>query len=172
MTAVLAIDCSTRRLGWACDELNARVAFGLILLPGMSDLSRLYGAVRNSLCDLVERHSPGVLAWCRPMFRDQQSAAEALLGVAAVAHLTCWDYGLKPLVVVESTVRKAVLGRGSFGERDANGKVIKGTGSKQAKAAALAWCARHGFDVTSDDVADALVLHAYARRQLVARRAV
>jgi hypothetical protein len=170
VTTVLACDISTREFGWCSDaHASSEPSYGLILLPGLKDLGRLNAAVRNSLCDLVERFRPAVLTWCRPMFRDQQSAAEALNGVAAIAHLVCFDYDIKPFVPVESTARKDVLGRGSFGQRDAKGKIIPGTGTKMAKAAALAWCARNGIDTDSDDIADAAVLHAHAKRQLAAR---
>jgi hypothetical protein len=135
----------------------------------MSSLPRLYAAVRNSLCDLVERFHPAVMAWCRPMHRDAQTAAEALLGVAAVAHLVCHDYGIQPMPEHEASARKAILGRGSFGQRDAAGKIIKGSGTAAAKIAALRWCEEHGFEPESDDVADAIVLCAHVRRQLAAR---
>lgn len=167
---VLALDCSTRMLGWCCTASGERV-YGLIKLPGMKDLGMLHAAVRNSLVNLIEGHKPGVLCWCRPMFRDQQTAAEALLGVAAVAHLTAYDYGLRVVVEAETTARKYVLGRGTFGERDpVTKKIIKGSGSRAAKAAALAWCAARGIETTSDDVADACVLHQYVSRFVMARR--
>ena len=176
--SIIAADISTRNMGWcastrrdwsAVEGPHVPPAIGLVRLPGMQNLGKLNAAVRNSLCDLVERFGPvDVLAWCMPMFRDSQTTAEALLGVAAVAHLTAFDYSIRPLVVVESTVRKAILGRGAFGLRDGKGKLIKGSGTGLAKAAVLAWCSKNGFDTTSDDTADAAVLWAYARRQLSA----
>lgn len=172
MVRVLSIDCSTRRLGWAADAPPANLPrYGLILLPGLKSLGVLYASVRNSLTDLVEEHRPDVLVWCRPMYRDAQTAAQALLGVAAVADLVAYDQGVRAFNVHEATARKDVLGRGSFGERDAAGKLIKGSSSKATKAAALAWCAKCGLDVDSDDVADSLVLLAHAKRQLAKRSA-
>jgi hypothetical protein len=161
----LACDISTRNLGW-CASVAGGVApeWGLILLPGMSDLGKLYGAVRNSLCDLVERFQPRVLAWCMPTYSAAQTTARALNGVAAVAALVCHDYDLKPRIEVESHVRLVVLGRGSFGKRGPDRKIIKGSGTVEVKRAVLAWCAAHGFQTTSDDVGDACVLHEYVRR--------
>jgi len=161
-------------MGWCADRhplrpLDGSPAYGLILLPGMASLPKLYAAVRNSLADLIEEFAPATLAWCRPKFGAGQTTEQALNGVASVAYLCCHDYGLKPLVETESHVRKIVLGRGNFGLRDAKGREIKGTGTDRAKAAALAWCAAHGIRTDSDDVADAAVLHAYARRQSEAR---
>lgn len=167
---ILAIDCSTRRLGWSVDAPPASLPqYGLIELPGMARLGVLYAAVRNSLSDLVEEHRPDVLVWCKPMFRDAQTAAQALLGVAAVADLVAYDNDIPAFNVHEATARKDVLGRGSFGERDAAGKIIPGTGTKAVKAAALAWCVKCGLDVDSDDTADSLVLLAHAKRMLAKR---
>jgi hypothetical protein len=166
---ILSVDCSTRALGWCASSPDGGAPIaGLILLPGMKRLGVLYATVRNSLSDLVDEHRTAVLVWCRPMYRDAQTAAQALLGVAAIADLVAYDAGIRAFEVVESSARKDVLGRGSFGERDARGRIIKGTGSKAAKAAALEWCARHGFRTDSDDVADACVLHEHVRRVLAA----
>jgi hypothetical protein len=166
----LAIDCSTRAMGWCASPPDASSPlYGLITLPGMSNLGTLYASVRNSLCDLIDEHRPAALVWCRPMFRDAQTAAQALLGVAAIADLVAYDLGVRAFNVVESSARKDVLGRGAFGERDAKGKIIAGTGTKLAKAAALEWCAAHGFSTDSHDVADAIVLHEHAQRQLAVR---
>lgn len=167
---ILAIDCSTRAMGYSVDISGEDMPrHGLILLPGMKTLGPLYAAVRNTLCDLADQFRPDVLVWARPMFRDAQSAAQALLGVAAIADLVAHDEGMRAFNVVESSARKDVLGRGGFSERDAKGKIVPGSGTKGAKAAALAWCARQGFDVENHDVADAVVLHAHAKRQLAAR---
>lgn len=173
MVVILAIDCSTRRLGWSVDAPPANLPrYGLILLPGMKSLGTLYAAVRNSLSDLVEEHRPDVLVWCKPMFRDAQTAAQALLGVSAIADLVAHDNDIRTFDVVESSARKDVLGRGSFGERDpVTRKIIKGSGTKAVKAAALAWCAKCGLDVDSDDIGDSLVLLAYAKRMLAKRGA-
>lgn len=169
---VCAIDCSTRALGWCCGIAGTnRPAFGLITLPGMKSLGTLYGSVRNSLSDLVEARKPSVLVWCKPLYRDSQSAAQALLGVAAIADLVAYDHRVRAFNVHEATARKDVLGRGSFGQRDDAGKIIKGSGTHAAKIAALLWCEQHGFEVESDDVADAIVLWRHATRQLAQRRA-
>lgn len=166
----LAIDCSTRNLGWAASGPDFdRPVYGLIVLPGMSKLPALYAAVRNSLSDLVEQYTPAAIAWCRPKFGAGQTTEEALNGVAAIAYLICHDYGVRPMPETESHVRKIVLGKGNFGLRDENGREIKGSGTPRAKAAALAWCAKNGTPTDSDDVADALVLFEYMQRQFAAR---
>jgi hypothetical protein len=129
----------------------------------MADLGKLYAALRNVLEDAIALHTPSRLVFAPALFRDAQTAARALLGLIAVAELVAYDTDVRPLEIAETTARKAVLGRGTFGERDSDGKVIKGTGSRAAKQAALAWCHSRGWMTQSDDTADALVLLEYDR---------
>lgn len=160
----LAVDISTRALGWCCGPTwLARPHFGLYRLGGMKDLGKLYRSVCNALAEVIELHDPARLIWA-PAFYNPQTAALALNGVAAMAELTAYDYGISPFTVPETTARLEVLGRGTFGQRDARGKLIKGTGSKAAKEAALNWCGLQGWLVQSDDVADAAVLWECDRR--------
>lgn len=168
---ILAIDCSTRFLGWAVDVPGANLPqYGLLTLPGMSKLGRLFAAVRNSLCDLAAEFRPEVMAWCPAYARIDQSAGAALNNVIAIAQLVCHDENIRPMPTLETDARGDVLGRKTFGKRDAHGKIIKGTGTAMAKAAALAWCGKCGLEnIASNDVADALVLLAHAKRQLAAR---
>lgn len=170
---ILAIDVSTRMLGWAVDVSDANLPrYGLIKLPGMKRLGVLFAAVRNSLCDLVEEFQPKAMAWCPAYARIDQSAGAALNNVVAIARLVCHDEDVRPMPLLETDARGDVLGRKTFGKRDARGKIIKGTGSEMAKAAAMAWCAKQGLDnIASHDVADALVLLAHAKRQLAQRPA-
>lgn len=160
----MALDLSTRKMGWAVDAGNAP-RYGLVRLPGMKDLGVLYVAVRNALEKLIEEHEPDKFIFCLARFHDAQTAARALNGVQAMAEFVATDLGLTCEEAVESRVRKVVLGRGSFGGKDPlTGGLIPGLGSKQAKQAALAWCAEQGYEPASDDVADALVLLEYHRR--------
>ena len=172
MTRILTIDCSSKWLGWCCDREDAnRPSYDLIKLPGPQNVGKLYCAVRNSLSDLVEEFRPQVMGWCPAFFRNDRPNLLALGGVVATAELVCWDNRVRPMTEYESTVCAKVLGCGVFGERDAKGKIIKGTGTPLKKAAALRWCAENGFETDSDDVADAVILHEHFRRQLAQRPA-
>jgi Holliday junction resolvasome RuvABC endonuclease subunit len=160
----LAIDLATRTCGWAATGADGKLtAFDAWTLPGMADLGRLYAALRNTLADAIEVHRPERLVFAPALFRDAQTAARALLGLVAVTELTAFDYSVEALEIAESTARKAILGRGSFGERDARGKVIKGTGTAATKAAAMAWCEARGWHPPTHDTADAIVLWSYDR---------
>ncbi len=158
----LALDISTRNCGWACDGPGNRPVYGLIKLPGMASLGKLYAAAYSAVDGLVEEHAPARVVWCLAHFMDAQTTARALNGVQAIVELVCHDRGVKAFETIESKARKAVLGRGSFGGKDEFGRLIPGLGSKQAKALAAAWCDRMGYaPLQSDDVADSLVLWHY-----------
>ena len=174
MTA-LCIDMSTKKLGWCCDAPGAnRPRYGLIDLPGPRHIGRLNCAVRNSLSDLIQEFRPEAIAWCLPYFsndRAQMNTTIALIGVTGIAELVAFDNRVRPFSPSESTVCADVLGCGQFGERNAKGRIIKGTGTPLKKAAALRWCAANGFETDSDDVADSIVLWEHVRRRLAMRRA-
>jgi Holliday junction resolvasome RuvABC endonuclease subunit len=167
-TRTMAIDLSTRNLGWACASVGSnRPSFGLVKLPGMKDLGVLYASVRNGLTGLFEEHRPRRLVFCLAMFSDIQTTARALNGVQAVAELTAYDHEVEAFEAIESRARKAVLGRGHFGGKDpVTGSLVPGLGRKQAKEAVAQWSTRMGYETDSDDVRDALVLLEYALRQM------
>lgn len=158
---ILSADISSKNLGWAAGSMGARPRFGLYPLPGPASLGRLYIAVRNTLVDLIEEHRPAHLSWCTPLFGKGHAIGKALGGVAAVAELVAADNAVKGWEVTESHARKVILGRGSFGERDRRGKVIRGTGTAHAKAAVLEWCEHSGWPVDDDNIADALLLWSF-----------
>lgn len=104
-------------------------------------------------------------------FNTAQTSAEFLLGMAAHAGSSAYRMGVEPRKIMEPTARKAILGQGSFVQRDATKKIIRGSGSKRAKAAAVEWCENKGWDVGGDDnQADALVIWEYARRYVLSRQ--
>lgn len=162
----LAIDLSTRNLGWACDGRGNAPVYDRVLLPGMGprdapELGRLYCAVRNVLADLFEELQPARMLFCLARFHDMQTTARALNGVQAVAEMAAYDNEVQPYEAIESKARKAVTGKGSFGGKDEFGRLIEGKGRKDAKAWVAKWCDRMGYAPQSDDVADALVLWHY-----------
>jgi hypothetical protein len=165
---MLALDISARSTGWAYAAAAGEPVYGLWIMPGIADLGRVYAALRNQMEDAFAVHQPASVVFV-PALHAQQTSARALLGLCAVAELACWDSDKRPYEVNEATVRKAVLGRGSFGDRGEGGRIIKGTGTTQAKAAAIAWCQSRGWQPQTHDVADALVLLEYARQHFTAR---
>ena len=160
MPGTLALDISTRRTGWAFAGAGGPV-HGLWELPGMADLGKLGAALRNAMCDAIELHKPDRLIFAPALFRDAQTAARALIGLAFVAEMTAYDYDVRAFEIAEATARKQVLGPGVMSAIARAGRKRKGAGSEVAKAAAMDWARGRGFSPQSDDVADALVLLTY-----------
>ncbi len=170
---LLTLDLSTRDVGWACDVGRNTPVYGLYKLPGMSNLGQLYAAVRNMVEELIDAHAPEGILFCQALFRDQQTAARALAGVQAITELVAYDNGIECWEANEPRARKAVLGRGTFADKnpDYGQKKTDGTrdqrmwvnGSKNAKLAVMNWAARQGYAVPTHDVADALLLLRYGK---------
>ena len=168
MVKTLTLDLSSRNLGWACDTGRNQPAYGLVLLPGIKSLGKLYAACRNAIETLIEEQKPDRILFCMALFHHAQTAARALAGVQAMAELCAYDAEIECLEANEPRARKMVLGRGSFGGVDpVTGSLIPGLGSKQAKAAVMEWCRERGYDEGrpwfGHDVGDALVLLEYSR---------
>jgi len=167
---ILTADVSTWNLGWAATvEPGRPPATGIYGLAGpKAPLHLLYAQVRNSIEELIDEYRPDELAYVPALVGGAgQSYTKALNGVEAMMIIAAFDKGVSIKPVKETDARGAILGRKQFGKRDARGRLIRGTGTEQAKAAALAWCDDRGWDhLDSDDVADSIVLWAYRQRAL------
>ena len=162
---ILAVDCSTRHLGWAAGRRGEAPEYGLFALPGMSNLGALYAAVYNSVSDVIRDVGADEICWAMALFAARQTAAKALMCVEGVMTLAAYDAGLRaPANVPEGIARKAVLGIGSIRTRG-EGAMAKGQASAEMKRIVMAWADAQGFRPQSDDVGDALVLLHYAQRQ-------
>lgn len=175
VTRILTLDLSTRDVGWACSNGMPIPAYGLLAFPGMKDLGKLYAACRNSIEKLIETHDPELIVFCMALFNSQQTAAKALICLQGIVELVAYDMSVDCLDANEMQVRKAILGRGTFAERNPRypGPTPDGkrpermwmNGSKNAKLAVMKWCADQGYDPASHDVGDALVLLRFAQQQ-------
>lgn len=153
----LALDVSLS-VGWAFGlDTDAAPRCGVWLLPSSADLGKRYAALGNELADALALHQPRLVLMEAPLVR-QDNSARLLLGLAAHVESTCWRWGVECREAHSATIRKAVLGKGTF---------PAGT----AKAAVLAYCEAQGWAVPSHDAADACVTWAYARMQAAERRA-
>ena len=85
------------------------------------------------------------------------------MGMAAHVESSGYRLSVKVREIPEGTARKQVLGRGNFAERDEHRRIIKGTASKNAKAAAVRWCETKGWLVRDDNEADAAVIWQFAK---------
>lgn len=172
----LALDLGIHA-AWAYGHAGDCPDFGAWELPAKDDLrgipldqraSILTGArgaaLENELEDLMGLLRPRRMFFA-VRFAANQTSAYLLTGLAVAAEISAYRAGVETVEkVAEQTARLDVLGRGTFGERDPDnrGRIIKGTGSKGAKDAAMAWCAAQGWQVPSHDVADALVIWQHA----------
>lgn len=170
MPRLLAIDPGLRRLGWAAStSVPSRAACGAFVLSGTADLGRLYAEIRDVMDRLIEAHRPDIVRFVPAFGRSPQTdgvTAEGLAGVQAIMKLACFDHGLPaPLEKDERAMRKVVLGRGDFGRKDEWGRIIKGSGRKDAKETAMNWAEANGYPIGNEpDIADALVVWHYDRK--------
>lgn len=168
---ILAVDLSTLT-GWCYGSASGNAPeWGVWRLPGMKNLGRCWVELQNKLEDFMSVTRPALLVFATPLAANQ-TTARLLLGLAAHAESSAYRLKVQTAEVTESTARKEVLGRGSFTVRDADGVPIRGEGSKVAKAMALDWCQRQGWDVADHNAADACVVWEYARRVLARQRGI
>ena len=174
MTAggILALDLSTRT-GWCQGGLDdAEPVSGVWVLPPMSQLAACFVALENELDDLIELRKPRLVLSEAPI-EKQQTSARLLIGLANQVLATCYRHGILAREQSVNTMRLAMLGTCSFAARDPRtGRRVPGTGSQNAKAAVIAWCHAQGWTQIADhNEADARLAWAYARREMVRRRA-
>lgn len=155
---ILAIDVSTRNLGWAATvEIGRPPAADVWILDGpKAPLHQLYAQVRNSVEQLIDAHRPDELIYVPALVGGKKhTMTKQLNGVEAAAILAAYDKGVRPRAVKETEARGMLLGR----------KVIP---TDEAKALALAWCDERGWPHQNDDnAADACII--WAARQRVLR---
>lgn len=155
---ILACDLSLK-VGWAFGlETDKAPRCGVWLLPSSADLGRRYAALGNELADALALHQPRLVVFEAALAHKRQTSARLLMGLAAHAESTCWRWDVECREADVQTIRKAVLGRGTF---------PKG----EAKPAVMAWCTSQGWAFPDDNAADALCLWQFARLQAAERRA-
>lgn len=166
---ILALDISLT-VGWAFGALrDAAPQIGRIWVNGgIHAMGEAWVDWQNKLEPLIERLGPDIVVWAKPLMK-QQTSAELLVGLSDHTESSCFRTDVLARPIIESTARKQVLGRGGFGTR-VNGKIVKGSASREAKAAGLAWCRNRGWPVEDDNESDACVVWEYARRFLLSRR--
>lgn len=150
-TGVLALDVALS-VGWAFGLPGTKPLCGVWTLPSAADPGKRYAALGNELADALMLHQPRLVLMEAPLVR-QDNSARLLLGLTAHVESTCWRWDVECREAHSATVRKAVLGRGTF---------PKG----EAKPAVLAFCAAQGWEVPTHDAADACVLLTYAHQEM------
>jgi crossover junction endodeoxyribonuclease RuvC len=146
---ILALDLSTKT-GWAVGSRFEAPAHGVWLLPGgIANLGRVFSSLAASLEDAIRLFRPVRIFFVPPLSKHQ-TTAELLIGLSATVKMISYEQGVPVGQEAESTVRKHVLGSGRF------------SSTKEAKAAAFAWCRSKGWTPCDDNAADALVDLHYA----------
>ncbi|MFA9204890.1 MAG: hypothetical protein ACEQSH_00380 [Bacteroidia bacterium] len=171
MTTIMSVDMS-KSTGFAIGAVEGppRPVFGTWMMPGMANMGAAWVHLQNTLEDAMQVYKPDVLVYAVP-FAKMQTTARYLLGMAAHAESSAYRMSVRCYEVMESTARKAILGQGRFVTKDADGRNIKGSGTRGAKDAAVTWCENRGWDVGGDDnQADALVIYEFTKRFILSRQ--
>lgn len=167
---ILALDLSLTT-GWAYGGLRANTPqIGRWFLNGgLARMGESWVDLQNRLEDLMAVQRPSLVVYALPYVKLQTSGRLGL-GLAAHAESSCYRMKIDVREIPEGTARKGVLGRGGFAERDEDKRIIKGSASKNAKAASLAWCEGKGWPVRDDNESDACVIWEFSRRFVLSRR--
>ena len=146
----LALDISTH-CGWALgrdgDERPV-LCYGTFDLGRMANgLGRIASCLAGSIGDTITLYSPVQCIIEAPLPQqkhDTQQIARLLIGLALVAEMVCFEYGVTCTEEFPGNARKLVLGT-------ANVK----------KDGIISWCRSQGWDPPDDNAADALLLLRY-----------
>ena len=168
---VLALDLSLTT-GWCYGGLNDRdPVSGLWLLPRVQDLGAQFAALDNEVDDALTLFHPSVVLTEAPMYDKLQTSARLLIGLANIVLAAAWRHGVRANEQAAPTIRRAVLGRGSFGDPDPTNPRRRLNGTANAKRAVIAWCHAQGWtQITDHNEADARVTWRYAVDQIRARQ--
>lgn len=145
---VLAIDLG-KCVGWAFGMPGDPLPlFGTWHLANTTLHGPRFASYENELIAALERFKPTLVVMASPLRRtgmQGQQAARQALGLAAFTESECYRARVQLREAHEGTVRKDVLGRGTFP-------------AGAVKNVAVAWCIANGWPVTDDHQADALIL--------------
>lgn len=136
---------------------------------GIARMGEAWVDLQNKLEDFMAVSRPSLVVYAVP-FAKQQTSARLGLGFSSHVESSCFRLSVPCYEVQEPTARKHILGRGSFTERDADKRIIKGSGRKGAKEASMEWCRARGWDIRDDNESDAAVMWEYARRFTLSRK--
>lgn len=160
---ILALDLSLST-GWAYGGMNdLEPISGTWLLRADGDTEREAGkwfaALDNEVADAIDIFQPSEVIMEAPLGSKRQTSARVLLGLACHAESCCYRKSVSISEQHVQTVRLDVLGCGRF---------PKG----QAKAYVAAWVRLQGWEVETDDEADARVVWCFGQMIGRAKRRV
>jgi hypothetical protein len=165
---IIALDIATK-LGFAHGAPGANapdLVWGVRNFSGKEGTGEVIGKFRGWLQSRCYELKPTLIAFESvyiPVARKRQpndredgpppmnpAVLERLLGMTGAVEGLGWELGIKVAKATTTEIVKFFTGKGSHGNRD------------QKKAAVVAQCRLHGWDVSNDNDADALALWAYA----------
>ena len=167
---ILALDLSLST-GFAYGGLqsSAPLIGRWFLNGGIHAMGEAWVDLQNRLEDFIALQRPSLIVYALP-YAKLQTTARLGLGLAAHAESSGFRMDVKVREIPEGTARKGVLGRGGFAERDEHKRIIKGSASRNAKAASMMWCEGKGWPVRDDNESDACVIWEFSRRFVLSRR--
>jgi crossover junction endodeoxyribonuclease RuvC len=120
MTLILGIDPGSHTTGWAIvgqeGRRLSRVVSGAIRLPAAEALSDRLGQLQRTLEELIDRHTPEVLA-VEDIFTHKNARSALALGQARGVVLAAAGRRALPLFTYPpATVKRAVCGHGRAGK--------------------------------------------------------
>lgn len=143
---VLALDLASTT-GWCMGPLGARPRHGAINLRGVEHVHR-----QAALRDWIEDQEKIGVAFTAIVVEaaivgafSSQEAERLTVALHGMVELWAYDAEIPFVAIAASTIRKAMIGRGTF---------PKG----EAKPAVMRWCRANGFEPRTDDAADAILL--------------
>lgn len=143
---VLALDLASTT-GWCMGPLGAKPGHGAISLRGLEHVNR-QAALRDWIEDtekVAGRFTAIVVEAAIVGAFSSQDAERLTIALHGMVELWAFDARIPFVAVAASTVRKAMLGRGSFPKGQAKPEVVR-------------WCRAAGFEPRTDDDADAILL--------------
>ena len=167
---ILALDLSlTTGYAYGAVSATAPLIGRWHINGGIANMGEAWVDLQNKLEDFLALFRPSLIVYALP-YAKMQTTARLGLGLAAHAESSGVRMEVQVREIPEGTARKGVLGRGGFAERDDHRRVIKGSARRNAKSAAMAWCAGKGWIVRDDNEGDACVIWEFSRRFVLSRR--
>jgi Holliday junction resolvasome RuvABC endonuclease subunit len=150
---ILALDLSLKT-GFAVGRDGGRLVWGVWNLGKQDDSGSglRFSKLAGELEDAITVHAPELVVYEAPAGKRGMGTARLLLALCGIVEMVSSEAGIRYREEHVGTVRKLVLGHG-------RPQAAEGA---HPKSPMLDWCRAQGWDVESDDAADALILLRYA----------
>jgi Holliday junction resolvasome RuvABC endonuclease subunit len=174
---IISLDLGTKT-GWCAGDtgqIGVIPEWGCWQLAGARDLNSSFVGLYNELSDLIDRKRPKYVVYETPLTQSgrdsSRNVVDLLVGLAAVARLTCLLCQVEVYEQTFAEARKLVVGRGTFPKPFRGvGRISHKTGKLlgDAKEEVRLWIEQYGWGAIDDpDARDAAVLFRFA--QMISR---